>query len=485
MNTQHTLISVTLDNLRGFDLNPRIIRNPHYDDIKASIRQRGLYHPPHITRRPGESHYIIATGGNTRLAILNELWQETQDKKFWHITCQLHEWPSSSLDAGNLYCLLGHLAENELRGSLTFIERALALQKVTSLYHAIHGALSQKALVQRLRDDGYPAFPSHYSVMMATIQLLLPHIPELLYSGLSRNVIEKILTLRSGTEAFWDAHCQTFPSDQNVHTPLFDDVFSLALMPFNGALNGFSLPHLQDELTGLVSQSLGIDYNTVALVTDAQAQKRKALIGSEPVPELPVFGEQRAVSRPDTKENREPEDSDSHDSPADNITPVITPFGNATDNKKNALVIKDAPCETSVEAPRQPPSDKRDTALSEDMPFPPTLAQTKTSEALVSLIEQAARELAESAALSTLLRPSTTGLFEVAESDTLTGEQRIYWQILAFFSGQLTDNMMPWRHRLLGSASASPIFSDEITLQILKLVRLIRLFYQTEYRGEL
>lgn len=57
-----TPMSVTLDELRPYDLNPRVTRNPRYDEIKASIRERGLDAPPAITRRPGEPHYIIRNG---------------------------------------------------------------------------------------------------------------------------------------------------------------------------------------------------------------------------------------------------------------------------------------------------------------------------------------------------------------------------------------------------------------------------------------
>ncbi len=119
---------VALDQLRAFDLNPRITRNPNYDEIKESVRHRGLEHPPQITQRPGEPFYIIENGGNTRLAILNELWLETHDKKYWHVLCHFRKWqPEWSLDEGNLHCLLGHLVENDKRGSLTFIERALGI----------------------------------------------------------------------------------------------------------------------------------------------------------------------------------------------------------------------------------------------------------------------------------------------------------------------------------------------------------------------
>jgi ParB family protein of integrating conjugative element (PFGI_1 class) len=80
-----TPMVVTLDQLRPYELNPRVTRNPIYDEIKASIRERGLDAPPAITRRPGEAHYIIRNGGNTRLAVLRELWSETKDERFFRI----------------------------------------------------------------------------------------------------------------------------------------------------------------------------------------------------------------------------------------------------------------------------------------------------------------------------------------------------------------------------------------------------------------
>jgi hypothetical protein len=70
-----------------YDHDPRVKRNPAYAEIKASIRERGLDAPPAITRRPGETHYIIRNGGNTRLAILRELWSETKEERFFRISC--------------------------------------------------------------------------------------------------------------------------------------------------------------------------------------------------------------------------------------------------------------------------------------------------------------------------------------------------------------------------------------------------------------
>ena len=83
-----------------------------------------------VTRRPGEDHYIIRNGGNTRLAILRELWSETKDERYFRISCLFRPWPSR----GEVVMLTGHLAENELRGGLTFIERALGVEKAREFY---------------------------------------------------------------------------------------------------------------------------------------------------------------------------------------------------------------------------------------------------------------------------------------------------------------------------------------------------------------
>ena len=188
-----TPMVVTLDELRPYELDPRLTRNPLYDEIKASIRERGLDAPPPITRRPGSDHYIIRNGGNTRLAILRELWAETRDERFFRIGCLFRPWP----ERGEIVALTGHLAENELHGSLSFIERALGVEKVRELYEQEDGkSLSQSELARRLKADGYPVPQPHISRMQEAIQYLLPAIPNVLYGGLGRHQVEQLTGLR-------------------------------------------------------------------------------------------------------------------------------------------------------------------------------------------------------------------------------------------------------------------------------------------------
>lgn len=481
-----TLVSVSLDHLRAFDLNPRIIRNPNYDEIKTSIRNRGLEHPPQITQRPGEAFYIIASGGNTRLAILHELWLETHDRKYWDITCYFREWQSDkSIEEGNLHCLLGHLIENEIRGSLTFIERALAIQNAIDLFQCMKKKNSQKDLVEMLCQEGYSVSPTLLSVMSATIKLLFPWIPELLYSGLSRKNIERLLTLRTNTEKFWDKFSQELPSCTEHRLPLFDDIFAMALSSFNGPVEGFSLEHIQDELTGLISQTLNIDYNTVALITDARAQKRSSIFGTDPVPELPDISEQRSVElKYQDKKSTGIYPTQNHSDAPDNGDEEHTiPSDTESEDSQDHTSRQGAP-EFHYSQDTQVPSSASLKPSSSSF-FTDDPPQFDTPESLAAVIDQTAWELAADAGLEFLILPGETGVFDIAPADnTLTNEHKIYWQMLSFLAGKLPGSAVIWRQMLIGTPNSPAGFNKETLTKIFQLICYIRRLYETQHQGD-
>lgn len=274
-----TPMTVTLDQLQPYDLNPRVTRNPRYDDIKDSIRERGLDSPPAITRRPGEPHYIIRNGGNTRLAILRELWTETKDERFFRIPCLFRPWP----ERGEIVALTGHLAENELHGGLTFIERALGVEKARELYEVESGeVLSQTELARRLTADGYPIPQPHISRMQDAVTYLLPAIPTVLYGGLGRPQIERLSTLRKSSETVWDTRSEG--KSLNIDFPsLFHDV----LASFDHTADGFSVGRVQDELIGQMAELLEVDYDTLTLdITEPESRRR--IMTRAPVPHAPA-----------------------------------------------------------------------------------------------------------------------------------------------------------------------------------------------------
>ncbi|WP_226505905.1 ParB family protein [Pseudomonas sp. MWU16-30317] len=252
-----TPMLVTLEQLRPYEHNPRFIRNPLYDDIKASIRERGLDLPPPITRRPGETYFIIRNGGNTRLAILGELWQETRDERFFRIHCLFRPWTNE------LTALLGHLAESDLHGQLTFIERALAVAKLKTMLEAEGAVLSQRELARRLAAGGYPISQSHISRMLDTLEHLLPAIPQTLYAGLGKPQIERLIGLRSQAERTWNRY--------PTAAVAFADFWLGTLGYFDAEPESFDLEQIQDELLERMSRLLGQSYRMLALeLSDTQ-----------------------------------------------------------------------------------------------------------------------------------------------------------------------------------------------------------------------
>ena len=274
-----TPMVVTLDQLRPYDHDPRVKRNPAYDEIKASIRERGLDAPPAITRRPGEEHFIIRNGGNTRLAILRELWSETKQERFFRISCQFRPWP----ERGEIVALTGHLAENELRGGLTFIERALGVEKAREFYEEENsGTLTQSELAKRLTADGYPVQQSHISRMQDAVRYLLPAIPNVLYGGLGRHQVERVAVLRKAADRVWARHAPNRKTGMDFETFFLD-----VLIQFDAQPDGFSVQRVQDELIGQMADLFGIDYDVLSLDFNESESRHRALI-SEPLSVTPT-----------------------------------------------------------------------------------------------------------------------------------------------------------------------------------------------------
>ncbi|WP_349292779.1 ParB family protein [Pseudomonas sp. MWU12-2037] len=270
-----TPMQVPLEQIQPYHLNPRRSPNPQYDAIKASIRQRGLDQPPNITRRPGEEHFIIRNGGNTRLAILNELWLETGEERFHNLLCLFRPWTAR----GEILALTGHLAENELRSNLTYIERSQAVDQARQLYEQECGhSLNQSELATRLTEDGYPVTQPSISRMRATLEHLLPAIPGQLHAGLGRPQIEKLLSLHKAAQRAWERHA----SDAE-----FAPVFQESLTRFDSDEIPLSIERVRDELIGDLAQQLTLDYDELALEM-GESDLHRNLLGQLLEPEVPL-----------------------------------------------------------------------------------------------------------------------------------------------------------------------------------------------------
>jgi len=272
-----TRITVTLDELTPYDRNPRQTRNPKYEEIKESIRHRGLDHAPNITRRSAGEPYMIKDGGNTRLEILNELYQETGDENFHRIDCMFHPWVDEE-DA-----IAGHLVENDMRGGMLLIERALAAKTWKAMLDDKAGeSISQRQAAEAMTKRGWKMDHSSLSVLLYTAEYLLPLIPDALWAGAGNPVVKKIRSLEKAYKDYWES-IESVSSEQPKET--WQDIWSRTLSECDDIQ--FDFDSFRDLLDLRIGDALDVSFNAARAEVDA------ILAGGKPSgikPANPLYG---------------------------------------------------------------------------------------------------------------------------------------------------------------------------------------------------
>jgi len=198
-----TPMLVDVDQIVPYDRNPRRSPNDKRDELKAYIWETGFNQVLTITQRPDTDHpelYMIGVGGNTRLRLVQELWHETGDARFQQVWCQFQPW------TGETQTLVAHIQDNDLRGELIFIDRAIAVQELRDMLEAEAGqSLSQRALRDRLAERGYPISRTMIGWYQYTVDTLFPLIPALLQTGMGRPTITKIYDLQKAFGKAWQS----------------------------------------------------------------------------------------------------------------------------------------------------------------------------------------------------------------------------------------------------------------------------------------
>lgn len=84
------------------------------------------------------------------------------------------------------------------------------MAKLRDMLQEPDAPLSQRELSTRLSKGGYPISQSHISRMFDTLEHLLPVIPQVLYAGLGKPTIARIINLRRRAESIWNQYLGTF-----------------------------------------------------------------------------------------------------------------------------------------------------------------------------------------------------------------------------------------------------------------------------------
>lgn len=271
-----TPVVVPVDQIKPYESNPRRSENPEYDRIKDSIRSNGLDQPLVITQRPEAADYIVHAGGNTRLLILKELYEETGDTRFTRVPCLFRTWNRES------DVLLAHLRENDLRGSLTFIDKARAVfeAKLFIEEESGTGEITHKDLGIKLHSSGYSIGSSLICQMAYAVRTLLPLIPQALEAGLGKHQVVRIRALERAASTLWQQLCCGGNS-------AFEEVFAELCRRYDRS--DWDTDVLQGAIETEISEEAETSIHTIRMALEAEIKGRAMVIPEfVPIKEPPM-----------------------------------------------------------------------------------------------------------------------------------------------------------------------------------------------------
>ncbi|KAF0801886.1 ParB family protein [Alloalcanivorax xenomutans] len=437
-----TPMRMDVDQIRRYDHDPRRNRNSKYAEIKASILAAGdqedpLESPLVVTKRPGDPdpRYMVSAGGNTRLCILQELWKETGNERFKQTWVIFKPWDSECRT------LLSHLKENDLRGDLIFIDRALAIRNVRELIleEQDREKLSQREFAEVLDSQGYRVSQSLIVWYDYAVDVLYPLLPSALDNGMGRPQVERLRGLHN---AFRDV-CQAFGLGEDIEG-LFGAVVS------RNDQSDIDLDHIRRELESEISVSADCDIGRASLALGAALDGGEILVPNNDAEDdldfldatagsgnLDDYGYADNAGEASTQENSDDTESDDgHERLSfgvDDDLPGQAPT--TTSQDEDRVPVTETPASSSVSE-----SSSRSTVASETTPD------------LADLRSQAwdlAAAIAAEAGLSEPLSLPESGFGFVLLPEPADGHAACVWWQLANLAGQhpnqaaLADHLPP------------------------------------------
>ncbi|MDH6152608.1 MULTISPECIES: ParB N-terminal domain-containing protein [Paraburkholderia] len=165
-----SVIRLKITDVMVYERNPRRASHERIVELKESIRANGIEQIVTVTRRPDETRYVVAKGGNSRVTAATALHDETRDERFLYYDFIYVPYP------GEAKLLAAHLRENDQRADLCFWDKAngyLALK--TDLEAERSETLSLREFSRLLEQEGAPV--SH--VLLSLFQFAVDRLSAL------------------------------------------------------------------------------------------------------------------------------------------------------------------------------------------------------------------------------------------------------------------------------------------------------------------
>ncbi len=176
--------------------NHRKYPNPKFSEIKDSIKTRGILNPLQVVFHPTDKRWLLSHGGQTRLLITRELYNETGEERFLYPPITVGEYTSDLEIAAN------HLIENSLRGNNSFFEIASGVLKISEIMALEYGAVpTQEDISLQMKKLGMPIRRQSITSMLYAVNVLAPSITNTEFlSKMSRKLIDQIRSLKCELE---------------------------------------------------------------------------------------------------------------------------------------------------------------------------------------------------------------------------------------------------------------------------------------------
>ncbi|QIL73101.1 ParB N-terminal domain-containing protein [Diaphorobacter sp. HDW4B] len=296
--------NLAITDIERYEYDPRTEPNPLYDEIKASIRANGILNSISVTKRPGASKYMVYGGGNTRLQIAKELFEEG-DPRFARLTVIVKVW------RGNASTIAAHLAENEQRGGISFWEKAQGVQSFKVHFEKEAGkALSAADLNRELKQSSGLNFGLRMlQNMMFAVEHLAPIGPWLktrevnliIRPQLSAllEVSVKIGNAPAVEKAVSDALHRCAAGLSTQRSPVNAEVQDV---DSEGGLSGLDTPALIADLGSAVANALGYEASKLAAMSQALESNPRISVDTlllvDVAPQTPTAATQQGSTGP-------------------------------------------------------------------------------------------------------------------------------------------------------------------------------------------
>lgn len=146
-----SVIRLKIIDVMVYERNPRRVSHERIVELKDSIRANGIEQIVTVTRRPGETRYVVAKGGNSRVTAATALYDETGDDRLLYYDFVYVPYP------GEARLLSAHLRENDQRADLCFWDKANGYLALKADMEKERGtALSLREFSRLLEEEGTP-----------------------------------------------------------------------------------------------------------------------------------------------------------------------------------------------------------------------------------------------------------------------------------------------------------------------------------------